>query len=210
MGCPSACLVTSRYASLPLSLDVVFQGDLKASEVPLSPQCKQEATNGLDKPVATVSNLPLAPPAVFGTTDNPLPFENIAKTRNYNTISEWSSLYEYSFPLSDPFTSPMRGKSKTKHGSTRALKTGLCQAFHISEAEWPTELGFTLTKIKNEPSALDHTQDQGCWREQLRGNQSGPYSPDSNPAKKNIICSTNIYFLLWVRLCAGLWRWWTN
>ena len=80
MGCPSACLVTSRYASLPLSLDVVFQGDLKASEVPLSPQCKQEATNGLDKPVATVSNLPLAPPAVFGTTDNPLPFENIAKT----------------------------------------------------------------------------------------------------------------------------------
>ena len=57
----------------------MFQGDLKASEVPLSPQCKQEAANGLDKPVATVNNLPLAPPEVFGTTDNPLPFENIAK-----------------------------------------------------------------------------------------------------------------------------------
>ena len=79
MGCPSACLVTSRYPSLPLSLDVVFQGDLKASKVPLSPQCKQEAINSLDKPVATVNNLPLAPPAVFGTTDNPLPFENIGK-----------------------------------------------------------------------------------------------------------------------------------
>lgn len=79
MGCPSVCLVSSRYTSLPLSLDVVFQGALKASEVPLSPQCKQEATDGLDKPVTTVNNLPLAPPAVFGTTDNPLPFENIAK-----------------------------------------------------------------------------------------------------------------------------------
>ena len=79
VGCPSACLVTSRYPSLPLSLDVVFQGDLKASEVPLSLQCKQEAANGFDKPVATVNNLPLAPPEVFGTTDNPLPFENIAK-----------------------------------------------------------------------------------------------------------------------------------
>ena len=57
----------------------MFQGDLKASEVPLSPQCKQEAANGLDKPVVTVNNPPLAPSEVFGTTDNPLPFENIAK-----------------------------------------------------------------------------------------------------------------------------------
>lgn len=90
----------------------------------------------------------------------------------------------------------MGGGSKTKHESIRALKTGLCQAFHISETESPTELGFTLTKIKNEPTALDHTQDQGCWRVQLRGNQSGSYSPDSNTAKETTVWSTNIYFLL--------------
>ena len=87
----------------------------------------------------------------------------------------------------------MGGKSKTKDESTRALKTGLCQAFHISETESPIELGFTLTKIKNEPTALDHTQDQGCWREQPRGNQSGPYSPDSNTAKETTVWSTYIF-----------------
>lgn len=56
-----------------------FRGDLKAFEAPLSHQCKQEATDGLDKPVAKVNNLLLDSPAVFGAIDNPLLFESIAK-----------------------------------------------------------------------------------------------------------------------------------